>query len=180
MEAERLHRTVVYESKWVNLYRDRVRYPRGHVIEDMHVVEFTREAVTAVMVNAEGKVAFVRVLRYATGTDEWELPAGGIEKGESIFEGAQREVREETGFDSDEYEYIYRYYPINGGCSQVFHVVFCKAGEYLGLTDELEVSEVCWKSREEIEQMVDSGESTDGFTLTALLLWLRRIPAAVR
>ncbi|MDP3996513.1 MAG: NUDIX domain-containing protein [bacterium] len=33
--------------------------------------------------------------------DLWSLPGGGLERGESPWEGVKREIKEETGFDTD-------------------------------------------------------------------------------
>lgn len=83
MKPERLSRTVVYENPWVNLYVDRVKFPNGHIVERHHLLGFDRHAVVVVADDGAGRVLFVRVCRYATGSSDWELPAGGIEAGES-------------------------------------------------------------------------------------------------
>ena len=172
MKPERLARSVIHESPWMNIYLDKVRFPNGRIIEDYHIVDFPYAAVTMVAQNARGEVVFSLISRYATGTTEWELPAGGVESGESVLETAQREVLEETGYTSSEHRLIYSYYPMNGNANMKFHVVFCKAGEKVQDFDRNEVSDVQWFSRDEIQQRIDNQEMTDGFTLTALLLWL--------
>lgn len=40
------------------------------------------------------------------GTGEWCFPGGHLEFGETIFQTAQREVKEETGLDVSEFELI--------------------------------------------------------------------------
>ncbi|MET9265297.1 NUDIX hydrolase [Amycolatopsis sp. NPDC004079] len=47
--------------------------------------------------DAEGRVLLVETA-YQTG-DRWEIPGGGIEKGESPWQCARREVTEELGLD---------------------------------------------------------------------------------
>jgi ADP-ribose pyrophosphatase len=169
---ERLSRSVIYESLWVNLYVDKVRFPSGLVIEDYHLLDFSRTAVTMLVENDSGRLVFVRIARYATGTTEWELPAGGVEPGETEIEAAQREVLEETGYTSDRHQLIYSYYPMNGNSNKLFHILRCRAGTRVQDFDKDEVTETRWVTRADVVQMLKDKAITDGFTLTAVLLWL--------
>ncbi len=47
-----------------------------------------------VLVNGDGKVFLTRKIE----RDEWSLPKGGQEDGESLVDTAKREIEEETGF----------------------------------------------------------------------------------
>jgi ADP-ribose pyrophosphatase len=173
MKPERLAREIVYQSRWVNLYKDTVKFPNGFIIDKFHLLDFEREAVAALMENETGEVMFARIPRYTTGLAEWELPAGGMESGESPLEAARRELMEETGYTSTGHELIYTYYPMNGNANQVFHIVFCKAGDHVQDFDPNEVSEIRWFTRNEIRQLLKEQKIKDGFSLTALLLWLQ-------
>jgi len=173
MKPERLSRNIIYQSPWVNLYLDKVRFPNGLVIEKYHLLDFPRAAVTAIMENDSGNVMFARICRYTSGTTEWELPAGGVEISESEIDAAKREVLEETGYTSDHHELMYSYYPMNGNVNKLFHVVHCRAIDYVQDFDQNEVSETRWFTKDEVKQMIKTKTISDGFSLTALLLWLQ-------
>ena len=173
MKPERLSRNIVYQSTWVNLYLDKVKFPNGHVIEKHHLLDFPRTAVAVIMENDLGHIVFVSVCRYTTGATEWELPAGGVESRETEIDAARRELLEETGYTSKNHKLIYSYYPMNGIANKLFHIVHCRAVDPVQDFDRNEISEVRWFTKNEVRQMVKDKVITDGFTLTALLLWLQ-------
>ncbi|MCZ2127880.1 MAG: NUDIX hydrolase [Anaerolineales bacterium] len=173
LKPERLAREVVYESEWVNLYKDTVKFPNGFIVDKFHLLDFEREAVAALMENEAGEAMFVRVPRYTTGAADWELPAGGVEVGESLLAAAEREAREETGYASSEHRLVYTFHPMNGSANKVFHIVFCKAGERAQDFDPNEIAEIRWFAKDEIRAMIQEGAIKDGFSLIALLLWLQ-------
>jgi ADP-ribose pyrophosphatase len=173
MKPERLSRNTVYESPWVNLYLDKVKFPNGLVIEKYHLLDFPRAAVTMIAENDLGSVILARISRYTTGLTEWELPAGGVKIGETEIEAAKREVLEETGYTSEDHQLIYSYYPMNGSANKLFHVVYCKAIERVQEFDPNEVIGTRWFTKGEVQQMIKDKAISDGFSLTALLLWLQ-------
>lgn len=170
MKPERLARTVIYQSEWVNLYVDKVQFPNGRIIERHHLLDFEHPAVVVLIENRDGQILFVRVCRYTTGVTDWELPAGGIAAGESLMEAARREVREETGYECDDYQPVYSYYPMNGVANKLFQIVRCTATRQVAQYDAEEISDVRWFGKAEIKQMLDNRTIMDGPTLTALLL----------
>jgi ADP-ribose pyrophosphatase len=173
LKPKRLSRKTVYQSPWVNLYLDNVKFPNGLVIENYHLLDFPRASVAILVENDLRNVVFARICRYTTGLTEWELPAGGVEPGESEMEAAKREVLEETGYTTENHRLIYCYYPMNGSTNKRLSIVHCKAVECVQDFDKDEVSETQWFTEAEIKQMIENKIITDGPTLTALLLWLQ-------
>ena len=138
-----------------------------------YLYDYGTSAVGVVVENEKGQVVLCRVPRYTSMTNQWSVPAGGVEKGEDVLESARREVWEETGFESFDHRLVYTYYPQQGSSNKLFQIVFCRAGERTGNFDPNEISEVGWFSRDEVEGIIARGEMQDGLGLTALLLWLR-------
>ena len=171
----RLDRTIIYESPWVNLYRDRVALPSGGILEQYHLLDFGPGAVAVIVENDQGQILMEQVARYPTQTTSWELPAGRIEDGESILAAAQREVLEETGYETSEHRQIYIYHPLNGISNMTVHVVHCQVGRGSGVWDENEVERFGWFSADELRDMIRRGEISDGFALVGLLLHFNRV-----
>lgn len=170
----RLERETIFKSDYMSLHIDRVQQPNGAIIERFHFVDYPRPAVGMVVENEQEQVVLCRVPRYTSNTCNWSIPAGGIDPGEDALVSAQREVREETGFESTEHRLVYSYYPQQGSSNKQFQIVFCKAGDQIGQPDPDEISEVRWFTRQEVEGLIERQEMNDGLGLTALLLWLRQ------
>jgi 8-oxo-dGTP pyrophosphatase MutT (NUDIX family) len=84
---------------------DWVTNPRnGHTIKAT-VLE-SPDWVNVVALTADEKLVVVRQHRFGTRQTTTEIPAGIIEPGESHREAAKRELREETGYTSEEWAYL--------------------------------------------------------------------------
>lgn len=56
-----------------------------------------RIAIKAYIENDKGEVLVVK----ETGRNEWDLPGGGMNHGETVREALARELKEEVGYDDD-------------------------------------------------------------------------------
>ncbi len=170
---KRLARTTIYKSAWINLHLDKVHFPDGRIVEEMHVLDYPAEAVGMIVINKEKLILLEYAYRYHTNADGWEIPAGGINQGESILEAGRREVLEETGYDTKGHKLIYSYNPSNGSSNQVLHVVRCTVKETKQVAfDKNEVREIKWFTEKDIGEMIKNKEIKDGHTLSGLLLHL--------
>lgn len=170
----RLERTTLYESPWVTLHRDRVMMPNGHLIEQYHVIDLGHGAVAVLVENSEGEILLERVARYPTQNVSWELPAGGLEANETATEAAEREVTEETGYETTDHRLIYTYHPLNGVSGMTVYLVHCIVGARTGSIDTNGIEGTRWFSPLELESAVREGAITDGLALIGILLHLRR------
>ena len=62
--------------------------------------------VNVVAVTIDQKVVVVRQFRFGTGAITTEVPGGMVDAGENPLDAAVRELREETGYTSDNWSYL--------------------------------------------------------------------------
>lgn len=79
-----------------------VELPDGNVEKRWYVVN--RNAVGIVPISDEGRIMVVREYLSANESVCWGIPSGKLETNEDPQEGAQRELREEIGFDAHSWE----------------------------------------------------------------------------
>ena len=161
----------VYSSDWVGLDLVDVEIPDGPRFEH-HVVRLPRPAAGTVVVS-EGAVLLLWRHRFITGTWGWEVPAGGVDPGESLEAAAAREVLEETGWRPGPLRRLHGYHPSNGLSDQRFELFLASSASYVGEpSDPGESSRVEWVPAGRVRSLVAAGEVQDGLSVTALLWWL--------
>lgn len=102
---QRLDRKTVYDSKFLKVYEDTVRLPNGGMIDDYTVVE-KPSVVMVVATDPNGDVVVLREYKYAADQTMLVLPAGHKKDDESPVDAARRELLEETGYTSDDFEEV--------------------------------------------------------------------------
>lgn len=109
-------------------------------------------------VTVEGRLAMVRQFRYSVGSWQLELPAGGIERGETPWAAATRELAEEVGLLSEDLFDLGMVYPSVGSTDEQCHIF---AGRCSGTCernlDRGEQTELVLLTRGEVERMMDEG-----------------------
>lgn len=117
------------------------------------------------------KVVFVRNERHTINGRLDELPAGGIDPGESPEEAAERELIEETGYRASGLYPIGRFYTTPGITDEMMHAFVAtsltQVGQRLQPDESLEVRVL---SAGEAFNMIDTGALVDGKSVLALLL----------
>ncbi len=175
MKYTQLSRKNIYKSPWINLYQDKIKLSDGNIIDDFHVVDFGYESIGSIVTGAKGEILLIKEYRYPTDTISWEIPAGGIDAGETPIQAATREIHEETGYESCNHKLLYSYFPTNGNCTQKFHITSCKINSKKQQDITNDLRETKWFSKEEITTMLSENKINNGLTLTAILMHLIKI-----
>jgi len=95
-EEKTLSSRRIYEGRAVNLRVDTVELPGGRQTT-REIVEH-EDCVAIVAVDDKDNVLLVKQYRKAVDKELLEIPAGGIDPGETPEDAVCREMREETGF----------------------------------------------------------------------------------
>jgi len=163
----------VYESKWISLYDREYEIPNGETHSNyMHVVR--GDYVLVVAIDAEDNIVMEYHYRRATDDFYWEVPAGGIDKGETPEEAALRELKEETGYSADVIRTI-QVDPQPGFIKMKAYVVFCKLkGQKSQPQREIDEEEMIVKNvtLDEVREMFTRGEIRDMGSTAAVGLFL--------
>jgi len=134
-----LSREVVLDCQpWLALWREKIRLPDGREIDDYYQIEQRDYVLIAAWQN--GKVFGLWRYKHGPRRINLGLPAGYREPGEDPIEAAQRELREEAGLESINWQQVGSYC-VDGNRSQARAHIFvahdCRATEARG-SDDLE------------------------------------------
>lgn len=116
-----LQETIIYDAMpWVRLSSEHVRLPSGVEIEDFYRVDIN-PYVMMFAITDDQEVIFVEHYKHGPQAVSVELPAGYVDAQESPLDAAQRELREETGYESRQWTDLGRQFiDGNRGCGWVY------------------------------------------------------------
>ena len=141
---EREKTETLLDTPWVQVRRDSVRLPNGATIDDFYAVTI-RDASAVVALDEKGNVILKREYRYCYDRELLEIPAGTFNDGESDpLLVAQRELLEETGYVSDQWEYFGPTVESSAKMTNFMHIFLARncrkvAPQHLDETEELTV-----------------------------------------
>ena len=119
-EEETLSSRMVYEGRAVKLRVDTVRMPGGRETT-REIVEHS-DCVAIIAVDDEDNILLVEQFRKSVEKKLLEIPAGGIEPGETPEDCVRREMREETGFLPRRLERLGGFYSAPGYCTEYLYL----------------------------------------------------------
>lgn len=170
---ERLDSRPVYEGRILQVDLETVKNPAGHTVELEIIRHPGASAVVPFASDPDGEdphVLLLRQYRYAAGGTIWEIPAGVLEPGEDPADCARRELREETGANADEIQFLTSILTTPGFTDERIHL-FMATGLHVEETrhEPDELIDVQARPLSEILSMIEDGEIADGKTIAALL-----------
>ena len=132
------------DTRWVKVRRDQVTLPGGMRIDDFYAITIA-DAAAVVAIDEAGQIILKKEYRYCYDRELIEIPAGTFEVGEKdSLAVAQRELLEETGYASEEWEYIGSTVESSSKLTNHMHLYYanhCRrvSGQHLDPTENLDV-----------------------------------------
>ncbi len=162
----------LFSGRVLGLRVDTVQLPNG-ITSKREIVEHG-PAVVLAPIDAEGRVLLVRQYRKAIGASLLELPAGGMEPGESPEESAMRELQEETGYSAGVLEALGGFYAAPGYTEEYLHLFLAKDLRHNPLAPDVdELLQLVPTSLPEAVRLIESGEIRDAKSVAGLLrVWV--------
>jgi ADP-ribose pyrophosphatase len=162
----------IYQGRIVNLRVDTVQLPSGRTTT-REIVEH-EDAVCVVPIDEDNNVLMVRQYRKAAQLNLLEVPAGGVEAGESPEETVLRELQEEVGVTSGSLRRLSGFWVSPGWATEFMHAYLATDLSPASLpADDDEYISVERVPLDSIPGLIDSGEIQDSKSIASLLLALR-------
>jgi ADP-ribose pyrophosphatase len=167
----------VFQGHFLDVRRDVVRLPNGQEAAREYIVH--PGAVMVVPLLDDGRLVMERQYRYPMGRVMLEFPAGKIDAGEPVWQCAQRELAEETGYRAQEWARAGVLHNAIAYSNEVIEIWFAR-GLQAGAQhlDDGEFLDLALHTPQEVDAMAVRGEITDAKTLIGLL-WLQKWQAGL-
>ena len=177
----RRSRETRYANPWLTLWHDEVDRPDGSP-GIYGVVHFAAAAVGVVAVGDDGRLLLVGQHRYTLDEYSWEIPEGGVGEGETLLDGAKRELREETGYEAATWRQLCRI-TVSNSVTDERGAIFLATGLRLAGAaepDETEDLALAWATVEDVLARIDAGEIHDIITIAGVARYAAELAAVGR
>ena len=167
-EMKRQKRELVYKGSILDIYKDTMQFANGKT-EEWDFVSHRKGAAAVLPVLDDGRIIMVRQYRNALERETIEIPAGCRDfVGEDTRLCAERELKEETGYSSDDISFLLSLRTTVAFCDEEVDVYLAKnlkKGE-----QHLEIYTL-----KELCDMIYAGKIQDSKTVSAVLAYSNMI-----
>ena len=159
-----------FEGKLISVRVDTISLPGGKT----SIREIVERIPCVCMVAVDsGDVLLVRQYRKPIEAELLEVPAGGIEPGESPRDAVIRELREETGHTAGTLQHLQSFYMSPGYCTEEMHAYLATDLRPAALDPDYDENiQVVRVPLSQIHDLLRRGEIRDAKSITCLLLAL--------
>lgn len=162
-------RVLLRRPPWFEVGEEDVELPDGKIIEGFAWID-ERPFAIVVPLTADGATVLVRSYKHGVREVALSFPAGFIEDGEPPLEAAKRELREEAGYEADDWTALGRYVVDGNYGSGAMHAFLARGARKVCEPDsgDLEEQELLLVPWAEAVSRLRGGEAKQLSTAAAL------------
>ncbi len=169
MKWELLSSKTIIQDPWINLTADDCRMANGTMIAPFYVNHIP-DFVVVIAVTDDGQIPMIYQYRHGLREVIPEIPAGCVEVGEDFEAAAKRELLEETGYQADDLQFLFKIAP-NASC--LTNYAWCYLAQHAKKTscqklDTTEEIEVELMSIPKVKEMLQTGQILQSVHAAAL------------
>jgi len=158
-------------APWIELSVQQVCLPDGRVIDDYYQIRLPEFSAVFAQ-TSDRRVIMERQYKHGVGHCTLVLPAGIIQEGEDPLVGAQRELLEETGYTSNDWQLLGSFVAHGSyGCGKA-HLFLARNAERVAAPNsgDLEEIEIVLMKPEEVVEAIHRGDIALLGTVAAIAL----------
>jgi len=177
MEWKTLASEYLFRDLWFTVRKDTCERPDGKIVSPYYIYEFPTW-VTAVAITSDGKFIMEKQYRHAIGLTMMEIPGGCVDDTDkSLEEAIARELKEETGYVFDKFEYMGKTSANPSTHNNWMHMYLATGGEkkmHQELDDNEDI-EVHLLTMDEVKQLLKDNLIYQSMHATALFYALQKM-----
>ena len=168
--------TTVYQGALLRVKEDRITLPNGQPAKREYIEH--QGAVLIIALLDDNTVVLERQYRYPVRQHCYELPAGKKELGEASLLTAQRELKEETGYEANDWRSLGSLLPSIGYSDEHIEFFIARDLRFTGIArDEGEFLDVFTLTLDDAIAWITSGKIKDVKTIAGIF-WAKHLIGA--
>ena len=166
----------LFNVPWLTIRKEKCELPNGRIMPAYYTLEYPTW-VSAFALTKDNKVVIVKQYRHGLEVISTELPGGVVDKGESPEFAIKRELKEETGYTFESYEYLGKISANPATTNNYMQMYLARGGEKVSeqSLDETEDVEVLIYDIKEVKQLVRENKIVQALHVTCILYALERL-----
>ncbi len=176
MEWKILESQYLHNEPWLTIRKERCELPNGKIMPAYYIIEYP-SWVSVLALTKDGRAVFVKQYRHGLGVVSIETPGGVVDAGETPEAAIRRELKEETGYVFESYEYLGKISPNPATSTNYMHMYLARGGEKVAdqSLDETEDVEVVLYTLDEVKALLRENKIVQSLHCTTLLYALNKL-----
>jgi ADP-ribose pyrophosphatase len=170
----KLSSKVLFQNSHWTYKLDHFKIENG--IEGEYHYVHTNGATMVIPITESNKIILINQFRYLNQRESLEFPCGSVDEDLSHIENAHKELKEETGYDSNTILKVGEFCPYTGAADEMCYVFVANNLIQSPLPkDKTEEFELHFKSLDEVEELISENIIWDGLSISAWTLGRKKV-----